>query len=125
VVLVTAGVIRKEGRILIARRGGADPLAGKWEFPGGKVEKDEKPEDGLQRELREELGIETRVGRALDQTTFRYPNKVVRLLFYEVEYVSGAIALHAHDAVAWVLPEELASYDLAPADVEFARRLSA
>ena len=122
---VTAGGVRKGDRILIARRGGDDPLAGKWEFPGGKVEDNEDPESGLKRELREELGIRVRVTRFIAEYPFSYPEKDILLLFFEAEYLGGHIALHAHEEFAWVSAAELTRYDFAPADVEFARSLSA
>ena len=70
---VTAAVIEKDGKILIARRKRDDSQAGKWEFPGGKLEAGETPEACLKRELREELGIETEVGAFFCSSRFVYP----------------------------------------------------
>ena len=122
-VKVTAGVIRREDRILLARRAGLDPLAGKWEFPGGKIEEGEGAEACLRRELREELGIAAKVGRFLGFTRHDYPEQRVELLFYDVECIGSEVTPRIHDRVAWVRLSELASYDLAPADVEFAGTL--
>ncbi len=102
---VTAAVIERDGKILIARRKRDDSQAGKWEFPGGKLEAGETPEACLKRELREELGIETEVGAFLCSSRFVYPHMAVELLVYRTSYVSGEIALHEHDRVEWVAPK--------------------
>lgn len=113
---VTAAVLLREGRVLLARRPPGDRLAGYWEFPGGKIESGESPEDCLARELREEFGIEARVGDFLARSLHRYPEREVELLAYRVEHLSGEFELRDHDAVRWVLPEEIVPAELAPAD---------
>jgi 8-oxo-dGTP diphosphatase len=119
---VTAGVVWKEGSVLLARRSGDDPLSGCWEFPGGRIEPGETPEACLGRELLEELGIRVRVRRLLDTVCHEYPEKRVELLFIEADYDSGDISLGIHDDVAWVAPADLPKYDLAAADDVFVRR---
>ena len=113
---VTAAVIEKDGKILIARRKGEDALGGKWEFPGGKLEPGETPEECLKRELREELGIETEVKAFLCSSSFAYRHIAVELLAYKTVYVSGEITLHEHDRVEWIPPEALDEYDFSEAD---------
>ena len=120
---VTAAVIEKDGKILIARRKRGGSHAGKWEFPGGKLEPGETPEDCLKRELREELGIETEVGPLFCSSRFVYPHVAVELLVYRTSYVSGEIALHEHDQVEWVSPEGLSEIDFSEADKPVVRRL--
>jgi len=122
---VTAGVIHKGAHILLARRAGRDPLAGKWEFPGGKLEAGEDGESCLRRELMEELGITVKVGRFLGAVAHDYPERPVELLFYDAEYVGGKVTPRIHDQVVWIRIAELSNYDLAPADVEFAHGLMA
>jgi 8-oxo-dGTP diphosphatase len=122
---VTAGVIRRGDAFLIARRGPADRLAGRWEFPGGKVEPGESPKACLRRELAEELGVEARVGRLLGRTVHRYPGKTILLLFYEARVAKGRIRACEHDATAWVTPAEMAHYVFAPADRAFVDLLRA
>ena len=68
---VTAAVIEKDGRILIAKRRIGDRHGGRWEFPGGKIDSGETPEECLKRELREELGIEAEIGELLCKTSFK------------------------------------------------------
>jgi 8-oxo-dGTP diphosphatase len=121
---VTAAVIEKDGKILIAKRKQKDPLGGKWEFPGGKLESGETPEACLKRELREELGIETRVGEFLCSSRFVYRHIAIELLAYRTSYVSGEIRLHEHERVEWILPEELNDYDFSEADKPVVRKLA-
>ena len=113
---VVAGVIRDaRGRILLARRTEGRDLAGLWEFPGGKVEPGEPPEAALVRELREELGIEARVGEALIRVPQQYPDKRLVLDVREVEFRGAPKGLDGQ-ALAWVPPARLASYPMPPAD---------
>ena len=113
---VTAGIIKKKERILIARRKAGKHLAGYWEFPGGKLEENETPEDCLKREIREELGIEIRVQAYFMDIIFHYPEKSICLLVYRAEYLSGEVALTDHDKAEWVAVNELEQYEFAPAD---------
>lgn len=120
---VTAAVIEKDGKILIARRKRGDSQAGKWEFPGGKLEPGETHEACLRRELREELGIETEVGAFFCSSRFAYPHMDVELLVYKTSYVSGELVLHDHDRVEWIAPEALSEADFCEADKPVVRRL--
>lgn len=116
-IAVTAALLKKDGKYLIAQRKVGDSLAGLWEFPGGKVEQGETPEQCLERELREEFGVKTKVKKFVAQSEYQYPHIAIRLLAYETEYISGAFQLHDHQAIAWVTVEELRNYKFAPADV--------
>lgn len=120
--IVTAAIIRRDGRILLARRG-SGPHQGKWEFPGGKLEHGESEEECLARELREELGIDARVGRFVAESLYDYGRGSILLRAYEVEYPSGDITPVDHDLVEWLLPREIESYDLLPADVPIAQAI--
>ncbi len=119
---VTAALLVRGGRVLLALRKAGKHMGRKWEFPGGKIHPGESPEQCLRRELAEELEIEARVGGLVG--TARYSNGVVDLeiLLYRAEYLSGSFTLHDHEALAWVRPEELESYDLADSDRELARQ---
>jgi 8-oxo-dGTP diphosphatase len=120
---VTAGIIVKDNKVLIARRAPSEKLAGKWEFPGGKIEEHETPEECLARELKEELNITVNVADFFSESIYQYPNGEIKLLAYKVEWVGGDIALSVHDAFKFVNREELIHYDLAPADIPIANKL--
>jgi 8-oxo-dGTP diphosphatase len=121
--IVTAAVIEKDGKILIARRKEGDQLEGRWEFPGGKLEPGETPEEGLKRELREEFGIETAIGEPVGSSSFAYPHLTIELLAYRATVLSGAIKVRDHDEIRWVLPEDLPRHDFCEADRPIVRKL--
>lgn len=122
-VKVVAGVIERDGKFLIVRRMKGDKLAHKWEFPGGKLESGETPEEALRRELREELDIETEVGAFICSSAYEYPHITVELLAYRVRHLSGEITLRVHDASAWVAPEGLDAFDFPAANEAIIREL--
>jgi mutator protein MutT len=115
-VTVTAAVIIEDGRVLITRRppGGRHP--GAWEFPGGKVEPGESPQECLAREIAEELGIVVTVGEKLAQVRHAYHDLTIDLLAFSCLISSGSPQDIACSAHARVTPEELLGYDLLPAD---------
>lgn len=116
---VTCGLIERDGRLLVAQRPPGKALAGKWEFPGGKVEPGEAPADCLARELREELGVEVRVGAALPASVHRYSPGVraIRLLPFRCAIAAGEPHAHEHSALRWCTVDEIAALDLATADL--------
>ncbi len=119
-IVVVAAVLVDGGRVLVTQRPAGSHLAGMWEFPGGKVEADEDPRDALERELREELGIETSVGEIVDVTFHRYPGKSVLLLFYETALLPSSPAprcLGVAD-LAWQSASELRDEKFPAADVK-------
>jgi 8-oxo-dGTP diphosphatase len=124
---VTAGLLVREGKVLIALRKAGKHMGRKWEFPGGKIHPGESPEECLRRELAEELDIETRVGGLVG--TARYSNAEadidLEILLYRAEYLSGTFTLRDHEALAWVEPGRLETYDLADSDRELARQVVA
>ena len=98
-VQVTAAIFVDGQKVLIARRKSSGHLAGMWEFPGGKIEPNETPEDCLKRELREELNIEVDVERHFATNIHHYDHMTIELLAYRVRWVSGELNLNAHQAV--------------------------
>jgi mutator protein MutT len=116
VIEVAAGLLFRKGHLLITQRRPNDHLGGLWEFPGGKLEPGETFEVCLQRELREELGIEIQPGELLHALTHPYPEKTVHLRFYCCTCPAGepqAIGCHA---LAWVKLDELGEYAFPAAD---------
>jgi 8-oxo-dGTP diphosphatase len=114
-VKVTAAIIERDGRILIGKRK-VGRFAGRWEFPGGKVEPGETPEACLERELQEELGIEARIGTLVLSTKHVYSHMRIELITYRAEVLSGGFCLRDHTEIRWVSPEELGTYDFPEAD---------
>lgn len=104
---VVAGFLRKDGRILIGQRPENNTLAGQWEFPGGKIELGESPEDALARELREELGIEATVGELKLACTHTYGDVGIVILFFEILFWKGEPKAKHHMMLEWIYPEEL------------------
>jgi len=113
---VAAGLVFREGKLLITQRRLDDHLGGLWEFPGGKRESDETFEACLRRELREELGIEVEVGELLNSVTHQYPGKRVHLKFYRCAWRENEPRALACHAFAWVESDQLARYAFPPAD---------
>jgi len=121
---VAAAIIFNQNLILIARRSNGKHLAGYWEFPGGKIEADESPEACLIREIKEELGITIKVNSFLTENIHHYAEKTILLKAYHCSFTGGQIQLNDHDQIAWVLPEQLKDYVLAPADIPFINYLT-
>ena len=119
IIKVTAAILEKDGRIIIAQRKSSDHLSGKWEFPGGKIESGETPEECLARELKEELDIDVAIGEFLGSNVHHYDHISIELMAYRASWVSGAITMNDHNAYRWVTVDQLTKYDFAPADIPF------
>lgn len=123
--VVAAGVIVRSGKVLIGQRRKSDRHPFKWEFPGGKVESGETPQQGLVRELREELGVEAVVGAEIARYVYDYPNGVtVHLLFYAVSSYEGEPAAKVFEQIDWRPIHTLPSMDFLEGDFDFVRRLA-
>lgn len=118
VIVAACALLDPEGAVLIAKRPAGRPLAGLWEFPGGKVETGERPEDALIRELREELGIEIAAGDLTPLTfaSHAYPEFHLLMPVYLCRRWRGAAAAHEGQELLWVKPDTLHLYDMPPAD---------
>ena len=118
VVLVTCALIFLDRKVLCAQRSDSMHLPGLWEFPGGKMEKDETPEECLVREIEEELAISIQVIGSLKPNEHSYsPRKVIRLLPFICVWQNGEINLLEHQGVKWLAKENLKSLEWAPADI--------
>lgn len=98
-------------------------MAHKWEFPGGKLEAGETPEQCIVRELREELSIQTECEALVGTSIWAYQGVPFELRAYRVRYLAGTVRLHDHAAIRWVSLEELDGYDFAEADLPIVRKL--
>jgi len=116
--VVAVALIDPDNRVLIAQRPEGKQLAGLWEFPGGKVEHGERPEETLIRELREELGIEVREACLAPLTFSSHAYESVHLLMplYVCRRWDGLVQSREGQALKWVRPRDLRSYPMPPAD---------
>ncbi len=121
-VRVVAAVIRRDDRIFATQRGYGAFKDG-WEFPGGKIEPGETPEQALVREIREELDTEIRVGDLIERVEYDYPDFHLSMDCYWCEVVEGHLELKEHEAARWLSREELFSVDWLPADIGLIGRI--
>ena len=114
--IVTAAVIERDGRYLVAQRKAGGTLSLKWEFPGGKVEDGESGKQALKRELMEELEIDADIGDFFCSTHFLYNGNTYELHAYYASFAGEPKVLNDHEQYAWILPNEFNSYDFADSD---------
>lgn len=112
---VVAAVIRNGDRIFATQRGYGD-FQGGWEFPGGKIEEGETPQDALVREIKEELEVDIVVGELLDTIEYDYPTFHLSMDCFWAEIVSGDVVLKEHEAAKWLTKDTLYSVEWLPAD---------
>jgi len=123
---VVAALIIRDSKILICQRTEDQAMPLKWEFPGGKVERDEDLKDALRRELEEELGIDAVIGRKVAAIQHTYANGTsLALYFYRVDQFKREIQNRIFHDVRWVDRQELPTYDFLEADVKLVRDISA
>jgi len=122
---VAAALVFRDGKVLITRRRVGAHLGGLWEFPGGKREPNEAFETCLQRELREELGIEVAVGELVESLTHSYPEKTVHLKFFRCRWTEHEPQPLGCAAFKWVTAVELKDYPFPDADARLLEKLTA
>lgn len=121
---VTAGVIVQHDTVLVCQRVAGGHHPGKWEFPGGKVEPGESLQDGMRRELVEELGIDAEIGAVLWRTEHQYPERTLFVLtFFAILSYRGTITNRCFADMRWVRVAELSALDLLEGDREFITQL--
>lgn len=113
---VVAAVIMKEGKVFATQRGYGEFKDG-WEFPGGKVEAGESPEEALRREIREELEVEVNVGDLIDTIEYDYPAFHLSMKCYACTIAGGSPHLLEHEAARWLSADQLDSVSWLPADI--------
>lgn len=114
--VAAAALVRSDGRVLIMQRLPGTPMAGQWEFPGGKLEAGEDAPTALARELREELGVAPTEARPLIRIRHDYPERKVRLDCARIDAWDGTVSAREGHSLAWVMPDDIASYDMLAAD---------
>lgn len=119
---VVAAVVARAGSVLLCQRHDTPHLPLLWEFPGGKVDDGETPQAALERELREELGVDSVVARQIADIRHRYSEKRVRIRFY-VAHIDGEPRAIVHRELRWVPVDELRDYEVPPANAPVVRML--
>ena len=127
VLVVACALIDPDGRVLIAERPAGRPLAGLWEFPGGKVETGERPEQTLIRELKEELGISVNEAclAPLTFASYGYPDFHLLMPLYVCRRWEGTVTAQEGQKLRWVMPNRLREFPMPPADEPLISHLTA
>lgn len=119
---VVAAIIVRDGKVFATKRG-YGKWQGWWEFPGGKIEAGESPEDALVREIREELDAEIAVGDLVETVEWDYPDFHLTMHCFQCSLLSESVHLNEHEAAAWLTPETLDSVRWLPADEGLVEKL--
>ena len=120
---VVAAIIRDDDARIFATQRGYGPYKDGWEFPGGKIEAGETPEEALKREIREELDAEIEVGESAGRIEYDYPEFHLSMDCFFCVLLSGSLILKEHEAAKWLRPEELDGVAWLPADLSLIERL--
>lgn len=121
---VVAAVIKDNGRIFATQRGYGD-FKGGWEFPGGKIEEGETPQEALKREIREELDTEIVVGDLIDTIEYDYPTFHLSMDCFWCKIVNGDLVLKEHQAARWLTKDTIKDVQWLPADIELVEKIKA
>lgn len=121
--MVAAALYDQAGRVLIAQRPPGKHMAGRWEFPGGKVGRNETESAALARELREELGVDVTAARPFMRLTHSYDDRDVELSLWIIEQFTGTPAALDAQQLRWVVPAQLPAEDILEADQPFVAEL--
>lgn len=125
VAAITKAVNEKGETIIFATQRGYGDFKGGWEFPGGKIEEGETPQEALKREIMEELETEIMVGELIDTIEYDYPTFHLSMDCFWAEIVSGDLVLIEHAAAKWLTKEELDSVEWLPADITLIEKIKA
>ena len=114
---VVCGIIYKGDKIFLCRRNPDKQLGGYWEFPGGKIESNEKPEQALKRELDEEISMSVKILSHFKTVIHEYEKLTIELIAYKCEFIEAEFELTDHDKYEWLDLKQMINKKLAPADV--------
>lgn len=124
IINVVAAAIEKDGKFFCAQRPEGKSLGGFWEFPGGKLEEGESPEQALIREIKEELNSEIKIVSYINEASYDYDFGTVVMKTYHAKLISGNLELLEHQNSTWLSPHELSTINWAPVDRPAVRLLS-
>ena len=122
--VVAAIITNKEEKILIAKRSLKKSQGGLWEFPGGKIEKNESKEDAIVREIKEELNMDIICDGYFDKKMYEYPDKIINLIALKCTMIGESYDILEHEQIAWITKEEFENYEFAPADIYFVEKIT-
>jgi 8-oxo-dGTP diphosphatase len=122
-IYVVGAVIIENEKVLCAQRGKKKTLPLKWEFPGGKIEENETPQEALKREINEEMQCKIEIGDLIEQTVYDYDFGIVHLSTFMCKLIEGKPVLTEHVSIKWLHPNELLNLDWAPADLPTIKKL--
>jgi 8-oxo-dGTP diphosphatase len=120
---VTAAILIRDEKVFIGQRKSGKQMANLWEFPGGKLEEGETPQECLVREMREEFGIEVATREYFGESLYHYEHGAIRLLAYLVDWTGGEMKSIDHQDCRWVAFNDLEGYEFVPADLPFVQKL--
>ena len=120
---VTAAILMRGDKVFIGQRKSGKRMADLWEFPGGKLEPGETPEDCLAREMKEEFGVQIAIREFFGESVYHYEFGSIRLLAYLVDWTSGEMSPTDHQDCRWVAFKDLERYRFVPADIPFVQQL--
>ena len=123
IIHVVGAVITDGACILCAQRGMEKSLPGLWEFPGGKIEDNETPQEALQREIQEEIHCQVKIGEQVEHTVYEYDFGIVHLTTFYCHLVEGTPVLTEHIAIEWLEVRDLEKLEWAPADIPAIEKL--
>ena len=116
--VVAAIIENNDGDILIAKRNLKKAQGGLWEFPGGKIEKNESADDAIKREIKEELNIDIEINKWLIEKKYEYPERAINLILCSAKWIGGDLNLFEHEDSKWIKKEDIFKYEFAEADSE-------
>lgn len=116
--VVAAIIENNDGDILIAKRNSKKSQGGLWEFPGGKIEKNESADDAIKREIKEELNIDIEINNWLIEKRHEYPEKTINLILCSAKWIGGELDLSEHEDSKWIKKEDIFNFQFADADKE-------